>query len=163
MVIQPNLGNLREGSDSLCETHRHTQAVLLLWVWGRKKLQFPQQKASKHIESVYAGEQFTIGHFKVKLKQIHRKAKPRGSAVCRHELQGSTNSVKDTQEKRTIDRESRWCFRCIALQQRLGCGKPALCLQHVGPSRTFRLQLQVSRDSQAEALSGRFQRAVNRR
>lgn len=23
---------------------------------------------------------------------------------------------------------------------RLGCGKPTLCLQHVGPSRTFRVQ-----------------------
>lgn len=27
---------------------------------------------------------------------------------------------------------------------RLGCGKPTLCLQHVGPSRTFRVQQNVT-------------------
>lgn len=46
---------------------------------------------------MYAGEQFTIRRFKVKLTQTRKEAKPRGSTVCRHNgLQSKAHNSQGT-------------------------------------------------------------------
>lgn len=143
-------------------SHTNTGCVAVVGLVKSEATISAAKSIKAHRIHVSADELFITRRVKVKLKQIHKKAEPHGSTVCRHN--GSrwyTNSSKHAQKKAHNRRRIPmllWGQRFVAAASfaRLGFGQPLFT------ARWPQQDLQGPTDSDSACLSGLFRRAVNR-